>query len=288
MTPFERTSVLIPAYEEEGSIAQVIEAMRSLGPWKEIIVVDDGSRDETAKRAETAGAKVVRHPYNKGNGAAVKSALRAANGDYVLLMDADGQHDPSEATKLTEKLGEYDLVVGSRSFGAQAGMSRALGNAALNRFATALAEFPVSDLTSGFRAASRPLMMEFVHLFPNGFSYPATSTLAFVKAGYNVCFVPVEGKKRSASSKSKMRPFREGGRFLMIVLRLVSLFSPLRVFLPFVVLSFSLGFGYMVYTIVTEVHVTNTSVLLIIGAIVMFLFGMLAEGIATLRFERKE
>lgn len=288
MTPFERTSVLIPAYEEEGSIVDVIEALRRLGGWKEIVVVDDGSRDRTAERAEAAGARVVRHPYNKGNGAAVKSALRAATGDFVLLMDADGQHDPAEALKLTDKLSEFDLVVGARSFGARASLSRGLGNAALNRFATLLAEFPVADLTSGFRAASRARMREFLHLLPNGFSYPATSTLAFIKAGYDVCFVPVDGKKRNTSSRSKMRPWREGWRFVMIVLRLVTLFSPLRVFVPMSLVFFALGFGYMVYTILTEVHVTNTSVLLITASAVLFLFGLLSEQIATLRFERRD
>lgn len=286
MTVFERTSVLIPAFEEESSIVGVVEEIQALGDWKEVIVVDDGSSDGTAAAAGKAGAKVVRHPYNKGNGAAVKTAVRTAKGDFILLLDADAQHPPSEIPKLTEKLKDYDLVVGARSFKSQATFSRGLGNGALNRFASLLSGFPIADLTSGFRVAKRSLFREFLHLLPNGFSYPATSTLAFIKAGYSVCFVPIDGQKRGGTEKSKMRPWREGWRFVMLILRMITLFSPLRIFFPISLVFFLLGFGYMVYTIVTEIHVTNTSVLLITGAAVLFLFGLLSEQIASLRFEK--
>ena len=286
MTIFELTSVLIPAYGEESAIKSVIEQVQSIGAWKEIIVIDDGSPDKTAEAAEAAGARVVRHPYNKGNGAAVKTGVRHARGEYLLLMDADGQHPPDEITKLMDRLTDYDLVVGARSFAAQATLSRGLGNGLLNRFATMLSGFPIKDLTSGFRAVHRDKFRQFLHLFPNGFSYPATSTLAFVKAGYNVCFVDIDGKKRTGDEKSKMRPWREGGRFVMLILRMITLFSPMRIFFPMSMLFFALGFGYLVYTILTEVHVTNTSVMLITGSAVLFLFGLLSEQIAALRFER--
>ncbi len=283
---FERTSVLIPAFEEESAIAEIIAEIQSLGHWKEVIVVDDGSKDGTADAAAKAGAKVIRHPYNQGNGAAVKTAVRAAEGEFILLMDADGQHPPTEITKLTEKLSEYELVIGARSFASQATLSRGLGNTALNRFASVLSGFPISDLTSGFRAAKRSLFREFLHLFPNGFSYPATSTLAFVKAGYSVCFVPIDGQKRGGSEKSKMRPWREGWRFIMLILRIITLFSPLRIFFPISLVFFLVGFGHMVYTIIDELDVTDASVLLITGAAVLFLFGLLSEQIAALRFEK--
>jgi glycosyltransferase involved in cell wall biosynthesis len=283
MTFRGRTSVLIPAYEEESSIAAVVESIRALGSWKEIVVVDDGSKDETAERARAAGATVIRHPYNKGNGAAVKTAVRAATGEFLLLLDADGQHPPEEIEKLLSKLSEYDLVVGARSFANQAGFARALGNAALSRFASLVAGFRIDDLTSGFRAARRKRFKEFLHLYPNGFSYPATSTLAFVKAGYNVAFVPIDGKKRPSGSKSKMRPWREGFRFLAIIIRIATLFSPLRVTLPVAVAFFLLGVGYTVYTVVTETDVTDTSVLLFFASAVLFLFGLLSEQIAALR-----
>jgi glycosyltransferase involved in cell wall biosynthesis len=278
-----RTSVLIPAYEEESAIGALVEAVRALGSWKEILVVDDGSKDGTSERARAAGAAVIRHPYNKGNGAAVKTAVRAATGEFILLLDADGQHPPEEIEKLLGKLPEFDLVVGARSFKDQAGFARALGNAALNRFASMVASFPIEDLTSGFRAARRSRFREFLHLYPNGFSYPATSTLAFVKAGYDVSFVSVEGKKRSVGSKSKMKPWREGFRFLAIILRMATLFSPLRVILPVALTFFLLGVGYTTYTIVTETDVTDTSVLLFAASAVLFLFGLLSEQIAALR-----
>jgi glycosyltransferase involved in cell wall biosynthesis len=283
MTIQGRTSVLIPAYEEESAIGALVESIRALGRWNEILVVDDGSKDQTAERARAAGAKVIRHPYNKGNGAAVKTAVRAAAGEFILLLDADGQHPPEEIEKLLGKLPEFDLVVGARSFKDQAGFARALGNAALNRFASMVASFPIEDLTSGFRAARRSRFREFLHLYPNGFSYPATSTLAFVKAGYDVSFVSVEGKKRSVGSKSKMKPWREGFRFLAIILRMATLFSPLRVILPVALTFFLLGVGYTTYTIVTETDVTDTSVLLFAASAVLFLFGLLSEQIAALR-----
>jgi glycosyltransferase involved in cell wall biosynthesis len=283
MSVHGKTSVLIPAYEEESAIGALVESVRTLGNWKEVLVVDDGSKDRTAERAAAAGAKVLRHPYNKGNGAAVKTAVRAAAGEFILLLDADGQHPPEEIGKLLSKLSEFDLVVGARSRASQAGLSRALGNAALNRFASAVAGFRIEDLTSGFRAARTKRFREFLHLYPNGFSYPATSTLAFVKSGYDVAFVPIEGRKRPSDSRSKMRPWREGFRFLAIILRITTLFSPLRVVLPVALTFFFLGVGYTAFTIWTETDVTDTSVLLFAASAILFLFGLLSEQIAALR-----
>jgi glycosyltransferase involved in cell wall biosynthesis len=288
MSVEERTSILIPAYGEESSIGSLIESLSDLARWKEIIVVDDGSTDKTAENARAAGAQVVRHPYNKGNGAAVKTAVRAATGEFIVLMDADGQHPPEEIGKLTARLGEYDLVVGARSPKSQASWSRSIGNAALNRFASMVTKFPISDLTSGFRAARRSRFKEFLHLLPNGFSYPTTSTLAFIQAGYNVAFVPIDGKPRKKGSTSKMRPWREGLRFLMIVLRVVLVFSPLRIFVPLALLPLVPGLGYAVYTIVDRTDVTDASVLLLTASAVIFLFGLLAEQIATLRIRRDD
>jgi glycosyltransferase involved in cell wall biosynthesis len=283
----ERVSVLIPAYNEEDSIRGLLEEVRAAGSWLEVVVVDDGSTDRTGEVAQAAGARVIRHPYNKGNGAAVKTAVREARGEFLLLMDADGQHSPEDIGKLLDRLDEYDLVVGARAFGSQANLARGVGNAALARFASFLVGFPIPDLTSGFRAARRNLLREFLHLFPNGFSYPTTSTLAFLKAGYNVTFASINGRKRSADSQSKMHPWREGVRFVVIIMRMVTLFSPLRIFFPTSALFFLLGFGYLVYTIATEMHVTNTSVLLITASAVLFLFGLLSEQIATATFRSR-
>jgi len=258
----------------------------SAGSWREIIVVDDGSSDETGARAGAAGATVVRHPYNKGNGAAVKTGIRAATGEYVMIVDGDGQHHGDEAVRLARRLGEYDLVVGSRSGVTQATYTRRLGNGALNWLAGYLAGRNIPDLTSGFRAARRQHLREFIHLLPNGFSTPATTTLAFIKAGYNVLFEPAEARPRLGTSKIRLA--HDGARFLLIILRIVTLFSPLRVFLPISIVSFAVGALYAIWTIATQSHVTNSSVLLIMLAVLVFLVGLVSEQISALRFEGRQ
>lgn len=277
------TSVVIPAFDEADAIAGVVTQLREAAPWHEVLVVDDGSRDETAARAAAAGAVVVRHPYNKGNGAAVKSGIRRATGRFVLIIDADGQHRPADALRLVAALDEYDLVVGARSASTQAGVVRRLGNGALNAMASYLTERPIPDLTSGFRAARRDGLMEFLHLLPNGFSTPTTTTLAFVKAGYSVRFLPIEAGRRTG--RSKIRLGSDGARFLLILLKVMTIFSPLRVFVPVSGAMFVTGVGYAGWTVVTQSHVTNSSVLLILLSVVIFLVGLVSEQISALRFE---
>ncbi len=280
------TSIVIPAFNEEPAIGPLVAALRGGAAWHEIIVVDDGSTDATSERAREAGATVVRHPYNKGNGAAVKTGIRQATGEFVLIVDGDGQHRSADAARLVSRLGEYDLVIGARSSGTQATHARLLGNAALNWLAGYLTGRKVPDLTSGFRGARRSQLREFLHLLPNGFSTPTTTTLAFIKAGYNVCFEPIEAGMRVGSSKIKLA--RDGVRFLMIALKIVTMYSPFRVFLPIALASFLAGAGYAAWTIVTQSHVTNSSVLLIMLAVIVFLVGLVSEQIAALRFEGRE
>ena len=282
----EQTSVVIPAYNEADVIADVVSELLRSAAWREIFVVDDGSQDDTSAAAADAGARVTRHPYNKGNGASVKSGIRAATGEYVLIIDADGQHQPSDAVRLVSRLGEYDLVVGARAHATQATWARRLGNNALNRLASYLTGRPIPDLTSGFRAARRVQLREFLHLLPNRFSTPTTTTLAFVKAGYSVAFEPVEARQRVG--KSKISLARDGAKFFLIVLKIVTLFSPLRVFLPVSLASFALGVGYAIWTVTTQSHVTNSSVLLIMLGVIVFLIGLVSEQVASLRFERRE
>jgi len=278
-------SVVIPAMNEAAAIAGVVSELRAAADWHEVIVVDDGSTDTTGDRAEQAGATVVRHPYNKGNGAAVKSGIRRATGEYVLIIDGDGQHKPSDAKRLVERLGTFDLVVGARSADTQAGSIRRLGNQALNRLASYLSDREIPDLTSGFRAARRECLLEFIHLLPNGFSTPTTTTLSFLRAGYNVAFEPVEARRREGLSKIRLT--RDGPKFLLIMLRVVTIFSPFRVFLPIAGLSFALGAGYGIWTIATQRHVTNSSVLLIVLAVIVFLVGLVSEQIAALRADTR-
>jgi glycosyltransferase involved in cell wall biosynthesis len=277
------TSVVVPAFNESASIGALVRELGRVADWREILVVDDGSEDDTADRARAAGAEVVRHPYNKGNGAAVKTGIRQATGMYVLIIDADGQHQPADAVRLVAHLGSYDLVVGARSGQSQATLVRRAGNAVLNWTASYLTERPIPDLTSGFRAARRSCLVEFLHLLPNGFSTPTTTTLAFLKAGYNVRFEPIEAARRQGTSKIRLGA--DGVGFLTILLKVITIFSPLKIFLPVSAAAFSVGAAYGVWTILTQSHVTNSSVLLIVLSVVILLVGLVSEQISSLRFE---
>jgi len=279
-------SIVIPAYNEADVIGGVVAGLKAAARWREIIVVDDGSRDATGATATAAGAVVVRHPYNKGNGAAVKTGIRTATGEFVLIIDGDGQHPPEDACRLISRLGEYDLVIGARSTSTQATQTRRFGNGALNQLASYLTGRSIPDLTSGFRGARRDCLREFLHLLPNGFSTPTTTTLAFLKAGYNVTFEPVEARARVGHSKIRLAS--DGAKFLIIILKIITLFSPLRIFLPLSLASFALGAGYAVWTIATQSHVTNSSVLLIMLAVIVFLVGLVSEQISALRFEGRQ
>lgn len=277
------TSIVMPAFNEAASIGSVVRALLDAARWREILVIDDGSSDDTGAQASAAGARVIRHPYNKGNGAAVKTGIRHATGRFVLIADADGQHRPADAARLVSYLDRYDLVVGARSSGTQASLARRLGNSALNGMASYLTAQPIPDLTSGFRAARRECLLEFLHLLPNGFSTPTTTTLAFMKAGYSVRFEPVDAAKRQGASN--IRFGSDGVQFVLILLKVITIFSPLRIFLPVSVASFLVGAAYAAWTIATQSHVTNSSVLLILLSVVIFLVGLVSEQISSLRFD---
>lgn len=285
--PYSLT-VVIPAFNESDAVDRVIRKVRELRPRAEILVVDDGSKDNTADVARLAGARVVRHPYNKGNGAAVKTGLRNATGDVVLLLDADGQHPPEDIERVLEPIGEYDLVVGARTRDSESARIRDFGNFIFNRLATYLSGREIPDLTSGFRAMKRDHIMEFIHLLPNLYSYPTTSTLAFIKAGYNVRFVPIRARKGTGRSNTKI--LRDGVRAIVIILRMITLFAPMKIFLPASVLLFLSGVIYgLVNIFVFGINrIPNGSVLLILSSLFIFLFGLISEQIAAMRFESSQ
>ena len=278
-------SVVIPAYNEAGVIGSVVTALGAAAPWCEILVIDDGSSDGTAAAAAAAGARVVSHPYNKGNGAAVKSAIRAARGEWILVADGDGQHRPQDVLAVSARLGTYDLVIGARAGEHQATAGRRLGNAVLNGLASYLTERPIPDLTSGLRAARREHLLEFIHLLPNGFSTPTTTTLAFIKAGYNVMFEPVQVQPRVGTSKIRLA--RDGAKFLLILVKVITIFSPLRVFLPLSLASFAMGLAYGAWTVAQQSRIPNGAVLLLMFSVMVFLVGLVSEQISSLRFENR-
>jgi glycosyltransferase involved in cell wall biosynthesis len=285
-TPF-RLSVIIPAYNEAATIERVIAKVGAQLPDAELIVVDDASRDDTVTLARRAGATVVQQPYNKGNGAAIKAGIRAASGEVLLMIDADGQHDPADLPRVLAPIGAYDMVIAARSRASNATWTRGMGNALLNRLATYLTGVQIDDLTSGFRAMKRETIKEFVHLLPNRYSYPTTSTMAFIKAGYSVKFVPIAAHRREGGA-SGQKLLRNGIIFGTIILRMMTLFSPLKIFSPISAIFFLVGALYGVYTIITEVHITNTTVLMVVMSLLIFLQGLISEQIAAYRFERRE
>ncbi len=280
-------SVIIPVFNEEESIGAIVKEINGLFPDFEIIVINDGSTDETAARAREAGALVYSHPYNIGNGAAVKSGIRIASGQVLVFMDGDGQHDPKDIEKMLDLFPDYDMVVGARPRGHQASVWRALGNAVYNGFASYVAKFPIQDLTSGFRAVKAEIARSFLYLLPNTYSYPTTMTLGVLRSGRSVRYVSIQSRKRS-KGKSKVKLFRDGVRFFMIITKICALYSPLRVFLPISLLLFLLGLGYYTYTFVLWQRFTNMSALLFSTSILVFMLGLISEQIAQMRFERSE
>jgi len=279
----ESVTIVLPAFNEGDSIGAVVTALRSAAPWHEVLVVDDGSSDGTGKAAQDAGARVVRHPYNKGNGAAVKTAIRSSTSDWIAIVDADGQHRPDDAIRLVGRLGDFDLVIGARDPQTQATAGRRIGNAILNRLAAYLTERPIPDLTSGLRAARREYLLEFIHLLPNGFSTPTTTTLAFIKAGYNVAFEPIGALPRVGSSKIRLAS--DGAKFLLILLKVITIFSPLRIFAPLSALTFLVGAAYGVWNFIYHSRIPNGAVLLLMFSVIVILVGLISEQISTLRFE---
>lgn len=278
-------SIVLPAKNEAAALQGVLPRLRAARPDDEIIVVDDGSSDDTAVVARAAGARVVSSPYSMGNGAAIKRGARAARGEVIVFMDADGQHDPAHIERLLQRLDQgYDMVVGARDWSGQAGVGRGLANALYNRLASWMTGLRIQDLTSGFRAVRAERFREFLHLLPNGFSYPTTSTMAFCRSAYPIAFEPIAVAKRIG--KSHLRPLRDGVRFLLIIFKIATLYSPLKLFLPASLGFFLLGVGYYGYTFATQHRFTNMSALLFSASVIIFLIGLVSEQITALTYRR--
>ena len=282
---YEVTS-LLPAYNEAGVIGETIRAIRALHPDFEILVVDDGSTDNTMREAMEAGANVWPHPYNMGNGAAIKSGLRCARGEWVLMMDADGQHKPEDIARLLEHKDRYDMVVGARTRQSETSAHRDLANWVYNRFASYVTRFKVEDLTSGFRLVRLSVARQFIYLLPNTFSYPSTLTLGYLRSGRTVKYIPIQTKARVGKSKIKL--LKDGARFFLIITKIASLFSPFRVFLPISMGFFVTGLCYYAYTFLTQGRFTNMSALLFNSSIIIFMIGLVAEQISQMRYDRVE
>lgn len=281
-------SIIVPAKDEAESLAILLPKLRKLHPKAEIIVVDDGSRDATAETARQAGALVISHPYSLGNGAAVKAGARAAHGSVLVCMDADGQHAPEDISRLLELQAHgYDMVVGARSGASQASLGRYAANGLYNLLATWMVGHRIPDLTSGFRAADAARFREFLHLLPNGFSYPTTITMAFFRAGYRVGYLPIKASRRLGRG-SHIKPLRDGMRFLLIIFKIATLYSPLKIFLPISAAFFLLGLAHYVQTFLASHTFTNMSALLFVTSMLVFLIGLVSEQITTLLFMRQE
>jgi len=278
-----RLSIILPAKNEAPALAALLPRLRAAHPEAEIIVVDDGSTDDTRSICQSSGIECLSSPYSMGNGAAIKRGARAAAGEILIFMDGDGQHDPADIARLLDQLSHgYDMVVGARDWGSQAGVGRGLANTLYNWLATRMTGHPVLDLTSGFRAVRADKFREFLHLLPNGFSYPTTSTMAFFRSAYPVAYVPIKAAQRVG--KSHIKPLRDGLRFLLIIFKIATLYSPLKLFVPASSVFFLLGCANYARTFIQDGRLTNMSTLMWSAAVIVFLIGLVSEQITALTY----
>ncbi len=279
-------TIILPAYNEEQAIVATVSRIKELHPDFEVLVIDDGSTDSTMQSAMDAGANVWPHPYNIGNGAAIKTGLRCAKGDWVIMMDADGQHKPEDIAKLLEYKDRFDMVVGARSQGSVTSLHRDIANKMYNWFASYVTRFKIKDLTSGFRLMKTEVARQYIYLLPNTFSYPSTLTMAYLRSGRSVKYVPIQTLGRKGNSKIKL--LSDGARFLLIISKVATLFSPLRVFLPLSAVLFFSGLSYYLYTFLTSSRFTNMSALLFSSSLIIFMMGLVSEQISQMRYDRVE
>ena len=277
-------SIVIPTFNEEGTIQALIDTLHVAYPSAQTVVIDDGSHN---CGGEAGGTQIIRHPYNIGNGAAIKTGIRAATGDIIIFMDADGQHDPADISRLLQEMTRYDMVVGARSGDQHASWARRLMNAAYNRLASYVTGFPIRDLTSGFRAVRAEMARDILPLLPNGYSWPTTMTLVLLRSGFSVKYVPINARPRQ-HGRSHIRPVRDGIRFFMIILKICTLYSPFRIFLPVSATMFLLGVINYAYTYFSAGRFTNMSALMFTAAVLIFMMGLISEQISQISLLRQQ
>ncbi|HVI55380.1 MAG TPA: glycosyltransferase family 2 protein [Luteibacter sp.] len=282
-----RISIILPAKNEAAALRDLLPRLTAAQPGAEVIVVDDGSTDDTRDVCAACGVICLSSPYSMGNGAAIKRGARAANGEILVFMDGDGQHEPADVARLIARLDQgFDMVVGARDWESQAGVGRGLANTLYNWLASRMTGHAVADLTSGFRAARAERFREFIHLLPNGFSYPTTSTMAFFRSAYGVAYEPIKAAQRVG--KSHIKPFKDGIRFLLIIFKIATLYSPLKLFVPVSFVFFLLGFANYAYTFFSYGRLTNGSTLMWSAAVIVFLIGLISEQITALTYRHTD
>ncbi len=282
----KKISIILPAKNESASLKKILQELTTLYKDEEIIVVNDGSTDNTLEVCSEFDINIITHPYSKGNGASIKSGARKASGDFLVFMDADGQHEPSEISNLIECLNNgYDMVVGARERKTHASFPRYIANTLYNKLATYMSGHKIIDLTSGFRAVKADIFKKYLYLLPNGFSYPTSITMALFRSGYSINYLPISCNKREGKSHIKL--IKDGFRFLLIIFRITSLYSPLKIFIPLSLLFFFTGTFYYFYTYFFQGRFTNMSTLLLIISVLIFLFGLLSEQLTVLMYSNK-
>jgi glycosyltransferase involved in cell wall biosynthesis len=280
----QNVNIVIPAKNEADNLKDLLPKLTKITSPENIIVVNDGSTDNTADVCHENDVRIVSHPYSMGNGASIKTGARQATKDIIVFMDADGQHVPDDVPKLLDKLKDgYEMVVGARQAKSQASFARKIANAFYNKFASIMTGYQIDDLTSGFRAVRTRHFRKFLYLLPNGFSYPTTSTMAFFRSGLPVAYVPIKTQRRGG--KSHISLFKDGFRFFLIILKVGALFSPMRLFLPISFAFFVIGSTYYAYTYLSWNRFTNMSALLFISALFTFLMGIMAEHVSALHYK---
>ena len=283
----KRVSIVLPVKNEGQVLDKLLAELKNSYPEYELIIVNDGSSDISGEIAEKYADLAIHHPYSMGNGAAIKNGVRHASGEWTVFMDADGQHDPKDIDRLLETVDQgFEMAVGARQFNNHANILRALANRLFNWLATALTGSRIPDLTSGFRAVNTAKFKQYLYLLPNGFSYPTTITMAFLRSGYPITFIPINSAKRKGDSK--ISPIKDGIRFLMIILKIGALFSPLRIFLPTSMAVFMVGVGYYAYTFIAFNRLTNMSVILFLASLLIFMIGIVAEQISALHYQQSD